>query len=39
REDREPAVTGREAVRSLEIIEAIYTSSRTGAAVELRRSG
>lgn len=39
RADREPAVTGREAIRSLEIIEAIYTSSRTGAAVELRRCG
>nr|WP_199751721.1 Gfo/Idh/MocA family oxidoreductase [Actinoplanes sp. ATCC 53533] len=36
RDDREPAVTGREAVRSLEIIEAIYDSSRTGASVELR---
>jgi predicted dehydrogenase len=35
RDDREPAVTGRDAVRSLEIIEAIYTSSRTGATVEL----
>jgi UDP-N-acetyl-2-amino-2-deoxyglucuronate dehydrogenase len=35
RHDREPAVTGREAVRSLEIIEAIYASSRSGAAVEL----
>jgi len=32
---REPAVTGRDAVRSLEIIEAIYTSSRSGATVEL----
>jgi predicted dehydrogenase len=36
RDDREPAVTGREAVRSLEIIEAIYESSRTGAPVELQ---
>jgi predicted dehydrogenase len=39
RADREPAVTGREAMRSLEIVEAIYASSRTGAAVELRRPG
>jgi predicted dehydrogenase len=35
RHDREPAVTGHDAVRSLEIIEAIYASSRTGVAVEL----
>jgi predicted dehydrogenase len=35
RHDREPAVTGHDAVRSLEIIEAIYASSRTGAAVDL----
>jgi predicted dehydrogenase len=35
REDREPAVTGRDAVRSLEIIQAIYASSRSGATVEL----
>ncbi|MEJ3745210.1 Gfo/Idh/MocA family oxidoreductase [Actinomycetes bacterium KLBMP 9797] len=35
RHGREPAVTGLDAVRSLEIIEAIYASSRTGAAVEL----
>jgi predicted dehydrogenase len=33
RHDREPAVTGHDAVGSLEIIEAIYASSRTGAAV------
>jgi UDP-N-acetyl-2-amino-2-deoxyglucuronate dehydrogenase len=33
--DREPAVTGREAVRSLQIIEAIYASSRTGSPVDL----
>jgi predicted dehydrogenase len=39
REGREPAVTGRDAVRSLEIIEAIYTSSRTGATVELAGTG
>jgi UDP-N-acetyl-2-amino-2-deoxyglucuronate dehydrogenase len=38
REDREPAVTGRDALASLEIVEAIYTSSRTGAAVELPRA-
>jgi len=35
RDDREPAVTGRDAVRSLEIIEAIYASSDSGAPVEL----
>jgi predicted dehydrogenase len=35
REDREPAVTGRDAIRSLEIIQAIYVSSRTGTTVEL----
>jgi predicted dehydrogenase len=35
RHDREPSVTGRDAVRSLEIIEAIYASSRTGDAVRL----
>ena len=35
RGDREPAVTGRDAVRSLEIIQAIYTSSRTGLPVEI----
>jgi hypothetical protein len=28
-------VTGLDAVRSLEIVEAIYRSSRTGTAVEL----
>jgi UDP-N-acetyl-2-amino-2-deoxyglucuronate dehydrogenase len=38
RHDREPAVTGLDAVRSLEIIEAIYASSRTCAAVELSRA-
>jgi predicted dehydrogenase len=31
-------VTGRDALASLEIVEAIYTSSRTGAAVELPRA-
>jgi UDP-N-acetyl-2-amino-2-deoxyglucuronate dehydrogenase len=35
RRDREPAVTGRDAIRSLEIVTAIYASSRSGAAVEL----
>jgi UDP-N-acetyl-2-amino-2-deoxyglucuronate dehydrogenase len=35
RDGREPAVTGRDAIRSLEIVEAIYTSSRTGTTVEL----
>jgi UDP-N-acetyl-2-amino-2-deoxyglucuronate dehydrogenase len=35
RSEREPAVTGQEAVKSLAIIQAIYESSRTGAAVEL----
>ena len=35
RDDREPAVTGRDAVRSLEIIQAIYDSSRPGAAVAI----
>jgi predicted dehydrogenase len=38
RDDREPAVTGREAVKSLEIIQAIYESSRTGETVELTRA-
>jgi UDP-N-acetyl-2-amino-2-deoxyglucuronate dehydrogenase len=37
REHRDPAVTGREAVKSLEIIQAIYESSRTGATVALTR--
>ena len=35
REDREPAVTGVEARKSLEIILAIYESSRTGLPVSL----
>jgi len=35
RGDREPAVTGRDAVRSLEIVQAVYASSRTGAPVEI----
>lgn len=35
REDREPEVTGREAVKSLEIVQAIYRSSQTGRSVEL----
>ena len=34
-EDREPAVTGAEARKSLEIIQAIYQSSRTGLPVRL----
>jgi len=38
REGREPAVTGREAVKSLEIVQAVYESSRTGAPVDLRRA-
>jgi predicted dehydrogenase len=33
--DREPAVTGLDAVRSLQIVEAVYTSSRTGGPVDL----
>lgn len=37
RDGREPAVTGREAVKSLEIVQAIYESSRTGATIELLR--
>jgi predicted dehydrogenase len=35
REDREPAVTGRQAVKSLQIVQAVYESSRTGLPVEL----
>ncbi|PRX21904.1 Gfo/Idh/MocA family protein [Actinoplanes italicus] len=35
REDREPAVTGRDAVHALEIVEAVYASSRTGTTVVL----
>jgi predicted dehydrogenase len=35
RGDRDPAVTGRDAVRSLEIVQAVYASSRSGAAVDL----
>jgi len=38
REGREPAVAGREAVKSLEIVQAIYDSSRAGGSVELRRT-
>jgi predicted dehydrogenase len=34
-EDREPAVTGEEARKSLELILAIYHSSRTGGPVSL----
>jgi len=35
REDREPMVTGREARKAVEIILAIYESSRTGRPVNL----
>jgi UDP-N-acetyl-2-amino-2-deoxyglucuronate dehydrogenase len=35
REDRDPAVTGREAVKSLEIVQAIYSSSKLGGPVDL----
>lgn len=35
RDDRAPAVTGRDGLRSLEVILAIYESSRTGQAVRL----
>ncbi|GIF75867.1 Gfo/Idh/MocA family protein [Asanoa siamensis] len=35
RDDREPAVTGGDAVRSLEIVEAVYPSSRTGTWVDI----
>jgi predicted dehydrogenase len=38
RTGREPAVTGREAVKSLEIVQAVYESSRTGAPVRLTRT-
>jgi len=38
RQDREPVVTGREAVKSLEIVQAIYESSRTGVPVQLTRT-
>jgi predicted dehydrogenase len=38
RAGREPAVTGREAVKSLEIVQAVYASSRTGAPVTLTRT-
>jgi predicted dehydrogenase len=37
REGREPAVTGRDALRPLEIVEAVYTSSLAGTTVELAR--
>jgi predicted dehydrogenase len=37
RTGRDPAVTGRDAVRSLEIVQAVYESSRTGAPVTLTR--
>jgi UDP-N-acetyl-2-amino-2-deoxyglucuronate dehydrogenase len=35
RDGREPAVTGRDALRSLAIVEAVYDSSRSGSPVEL----
>lgn len=35
RDGREPAVTGVDAIRSLDIVEAIYRSSREGVGVEL----
>ena len=35
RAGREPAVTGREAMRSLEIVQAIYESSRSGQPISL----
>ena len=38
RAGREPAVTGREALKSLEIIQGIYASSRTGQPTTLTRS-
>jgi predicted dehydrogenase len=38
REGREPAVTGHEAVKSLEIVQAIYQSSQSGSAVLLTRA-
>jgi UDP-N-acetyl-2-amino-2-deoxyglucuronate dehydrogenase len=38
REGRQPAVTGQEAVKSLEIVQAIYDSSRIGGSVELTRT-
>lgn len=38
RTGREPMVTGREAVKSLEIVQAIYESSRSGTSIRLTRS-
>lgn len=35
REHREPTVTGHDAIRSLQIVEAVYRSSRTGAVVDV----
>ncbi|KAB1654028.1 Gfo/Idh/MocA family oxidoreductase [Pseudoclavibacter chungangensis] len=35
REGREPAVTGAQALRSLQIVEAVYESARTGAPVPI----
>ena len=37
REDREPAVTGEDGVRVLEITDAVFQSGRTGQAVTLRQ--
>ncbi|GEK81652.1 Gfo/Idh/MocA family protein [Agrococcus baldri] len=39
REGRAPAVTGAEALRSLQIVEAAYASARTGQPVRLRELG
>ena len=39
RERRQPLVDGREGRRSVEVIEAIYRSARTGRTVELKASG
>ncbi len=38
RTGRDPAVTGRDAIRSLEIVQAVYESSRIGAPMTLTRS-
>ncbi|MBE2998189.1 Gfo/Idh/MocA family oxidoreductase [Nocardiopsis sp. HNM0947] len=39
REGRDPAVTGREARDSLAVVDAVYTSCRTGRTVHLDRGG
>ncbi|MGC9316786.1 MAG: Gfo/Idh/MocA family protein [Armatimonadota bacterium] len=36
REDREPAVSGEDAVRVLEVVDAVFESDRTGAPVAIR---